>query len=880
MADHRGFGVTSIPVNARSASADWARYCNRRRHAPIAALEVAGRPAMAFLPNEVLVDDTEPDLVRHLVDRFGAQIVPAPALPDPPNGLGPARGVRPELMPLPTRLRFEVPPPAGARAAQLLREAYDHSASVTSEMAAGTLGLVAELASTGRGIGLNTVGQSVVLPLLSAAEGANELLGPDPFQWPAYTGRAHVTAAWQLVEAYRKLASVKPLVLVAVLDGGFWLDGRTPGFPAGQSGSDFGNSAMQLNLLDEGVGAGGANPNTCDAGFPCAWHGNAVASVAVAPVGNSLGTAGTGGSVARPVFFRSELSVSQILRCLQVCLAWGVDILNMSFTKTSWEVVFPTGSWDRSFQFAADNGLILVAAAGNGSLNLPGDINVFSDDGNPRPATRTPGTITVGALDGNDNAAGFSNFGASVDVWAPGVNLYVAPDPDNPNGSLASGTSVAAPFVAGIVAMMRAVKPSLNTFEANQILKNTGWKGLGRVTVGVNALAAVLAAMGGKLPADLAEHNDTPQTAAPLYPVGPAGALLPFGTFAALSQSSDSDWYRFNVTDYSAFTLDMQWYPLLGPLRVELEPDDADNRARTDVVDNSMSGSTHLAGTLAPGSYKLHVHGAMNVYELAVKLAPAPLAPDEFERNDSFEQATRFHLFAPDAPPPLFPELAVFGPGQYELNILGSDQDFFRVQVDPAGDLPADARVRFFHTDAPLDITLHDADRTPRLQIGSVRSASFLLKPGAISYLKVTAPRTTRYTMAIHYQVDPSHLPSWAHDQYVVPLSALDDPQPVETGGLRPNYLVDLTRDRQALNRLVLAAANEAALHAELRNDAGVVVATGRTDERGMHKTVSIDTSHLPAGRYFLRPQGAADRKQTTGPPLQIQRLPSFLGMH
>ena len=872
MAEHRGSRVTPIPVNARSASADWVRYCNRQRHTPVAALEVAGRPAMAFVPNEVLVDDTEPDLVRHLVDRFGAQIVPAPALPEPPSGLGPARGVRPELLPLPTRLRFEVAPTAGVLAAELLREAYDYSASVTSEMAAGTLGLVAELSSQGRGIGMNTVGQSLVLPLLSAAEGAGEPQGPDPFQWPAYAGRAHVTAAWQLVEAYRKRASVKPLVVVAVLDGGFWLDGWTPGFPAGQPGSDFGNSAMQLNLLDEGVGAGGASPNKCGAGYDCPWHGNGVASVAVAPVGNGLGIAGTGGSVARPVFFKTELSVSQILRCLQVCLAWGVDILNMSFSKTAWELVFPTSSWDRSFQFAADNGLILVASAGNDSLNLPGDSN-------PRPATRTPGTITVGALDSNYNAAGFSNYGASVDVWAPGVDLSVAPDPNNPNGSLASGTSVAAPFVAGIVAMMRAVKTSLNTFEANQILKNTGWKGEDRVTIGVNALAAVLAAMGGKLPADLAEHNDTPQTAAPLYPFGPAGALVPLGN-AALTQSSDADWYRFNVTDYSAFTLDMQWYRLLGNVRVELVPDDADSRAGTDVVDNSAPGSARLAGTLAPGSYKLHIHGAMNLYELAVKLAPAPLESDDFERNDSFEQATLFHLFAPDAPPPQFPQLLVFGPGQYELNILGSDQDFFRVQVDPASALPADARVRFFHTDAPLDISLYDADRTLLQQLGGVRSASFVLTPGATSYLKVTSPRTTRYTMAVRYQVDPSHLPSWVHDQYVVPLPDLGDPQPVETGGLRPHYLVDLMRNRQEMNRLVLSAANEAALHAELLNDAGVVVATGQMDERGMHKTVSIETSQLPAGRYFLRLREAADKKQTAGPALQIQRLPSFLGMH
>jgi hypothetical protein len=47
-------------------------------------------------------------------------------------------------------------------------------------------------------------------------------------------------------------------------------------------------------------------------------------------------------------------------------------------------------------------------------------------------------------------------------------------------------------------------------------------------------------------------------------------------------------------------------------------------------------------------------------------------------------------------------------------------------------------------------------------------------------------------------------------------------------------------------------------------------------DERGMHKTVSNETSQLPAGRDFLRLRGAAN----TGPALQIQRLPSFLGVH
>src|SRR5262249_26633464 len=159
------------------------------------------------------------------------------------------RGVDAGAMPLPTRLRFTTPPPASPRGAALLRDAYGDSASVTSEMAAGVLGLAAQWASEGPAIGLNVVGRSAMLPLSSATEGADELAGANPFLWPAYAGRARVTLAWQLVEAYRKIRSTKPLVTVAVLDGGFWLNGRTPGFPASQGGSDFGPSVFQLNLL-------------------------------------------------------------------------------------------------------------------------------------------------------------------------------------------------------------------------------------------------------------------------------------------------------------------------------------------------------------------------------------------------------------------------------------------------------------------------------------------------------------------------------------------------------------------------------------------------------------------------------------------------------
>ena len=57
-----------IPVDTESASADWVKRASRERTLPLAALEVDGRPQMVFVPNEVLVDDADPDLVKLLVD--------------------------------------------------------------------------------------------------------------------------------------------------------------------------------------------------------------------------------------------------------------------------------------------------------------------------------------------------------------------------------------------------------------------------------------------------------------------------------------------------------------------------------------------------------------------------------------------------------------------------------------------------------------------------------------------------------------------------------------------------------------------------------------------------------------------------------------------
>jgi len=87
------------------------------------------------------------------------------------------------------------------------------------------------------------------------------------------------------------------------------------------------------------------------------------------------------------------------------------------------------------------SGVHTVVAAGNSNVNAA----------NTSPA-RVATAITVGAHDINDAKASFSNYGAVVDIWAPGVSITSAGYVSNTATIVYSGTSQATPHVSGIAA--------------------------------------------------------------------------------------------------------------------------------------------------------------------------------------------------------------------------------------------------------------------------------------------------------------------------------------------------------------------------------------------------------------------------------------------
>ncbi|MFD3874913.1 type VII secretion-associated serine protease mycosin [Streptomyces sp. NPDC058623] len=142
----------------------------------------------------------------------------------------------------------------------------------------------------------------------------------------------------------------------------------------------------------------------------------------------------------------------------------GADVINLSLGDDS-DSAHHEAAEDEAVQYALGKGVVVVASAGNGGER--GDRTSY-------PAAY-PGVIAVAAVDRQGRKAPFSTQHWYATVSAPGVDVVIA-DPDRSYYE-GWGTSAAAAFVSGAVALVKAAHPDLSPAQVKKLLEDTAADG-------------------------------------------------------------------------------------------------------------------------------------------------------------------------------------------------------------------------------------------------------------------------------------------------------------------------------------------------------------------------------------------------------------------
>lgn len=198
------------------------------------------------------------------------------------------------------------------------------------------------------------------------------------------------------------------------------------------------------------------------------YHGTFVSGLIAAVRNNGIGMDGIADSVAimgiRAVPDGDEYD-KDVALAIHYAVDNGAKLINMSFGK----YISPNSKWvNDAIMYAGKKGVLLFHAAGNEGRNV--DSIAIYPSGKTEAGKRLSNLIRVGASDASGEAASISNYGASsVDVFAPGISIYSTGLKDN-GYQRANGTSLSAPIVTGVAALLWSYFPQLSAQEVKKIL--------------------------------------------------------------------------------------------------------------------------------------------------------------------------------------------------------------------------------------------------------------------------------------------------------------------------------------------------------------------------------------------------------------------------
>lgn len=209
---------------------------------------------------------------------------------------------------------------------------------------------------------------------------------------------------------------------------------------------------------------------------PNPMHGTHVTGIIAAKRNNGIGMDGVADNV-QVMMVRVVPDGDEYDKDVALGIRYAVDngakVINMSFGKS----FSPEKPWvDSAIRYAALKDVLIVHAAGNDGADND------SKDNFPSPVSvayknTVDNFITIGASSdpkiSKTIAADFSNYGKeNVDLFAPGVKIYSTLPGKSKYGNL-QGTSMSAPIVTGLAALIRSYYPELTATQIKKILESS-----------------------------------------------------------------------------------------------------------------------------------------------------------------------------------------------------------------------------------------------------------------------------------------------------------------------------------------------------------------------------------------------------------------------
>jgi subtilisin family serine protease len=209
---------------------------------------------------------------------------------------------------------------------------------------------------------------------------------------------------------------------------------------------------------------------------PNPMHGTHVTGIIAAKRNNGIGMDGVADNV-RVMMVRVVPDGDEYDKDVALGIRYAVDngakVINMSFGKS----FSPEKPWvDSAIRYAASKDVLILHAAGNDGADNDTKDN-FPSPYSQRFKNTAENFICIGASSdpkiSKSLAADFSNYGkVNVDLFAPGVKIYSTLPGKSKYGNL-QGTSMSAPIVTGLAAMIRSYYPELTALQIKKILESS-----------------------------------------------------------------------------------------------------------------------------------------------------------------------------------------------------------------------------------------------------------------------------------------------------------------------------------------------------------------------------------------------------------------------